>query len=102
MNPKRFLYICNSKLIVMTTLTLKIDKRTKAGKAFLAMTEPFLQNVEGIEIVENDSKGITNGEDLYNPEFVKMILERDAAIKSGKIKCITVDPDDIWGSLGLK
>jgi hypothetical protein len=86
----------------MTTLTLKIDKRTKAGKAFMAMSEPFLQNVEGIEIVENNSGKITNDEDLYNPEFVKMILERDADIRSGKIKCVTVDPNDIWGSLGLK
>ena len=42
----------------MTTLTLKIDKRTKAGKTFLAMSEPFLQNVEGIEIVENNSRKI--------------------------------------------
>jgi hypothetical protein len=86
----------------MTTLTLKIDKRTKAGKAFMAMSESFFQNVEGIEIVENISRKTTNEEFLYNPEFVKMILERDADIKSGKIKCITVDPDDIWGSLGLK
>jgi hypothetical protein len=87
----------------MTTLTLKIDKRTKAGKAFLAMSEPFLQNVEGIEVVESGAK-ITKvaTENLYNPEFVKMILERDADIKSGKSKCITIDPDDVWGSLGLK
>ena len=86
----------------MTTITLKIDKRTKAGKAFMAMSESFFQNVEGIEIVENHSRKKTNEDDLYNPEFVKMILDRDADIKSGKSKCITVDPDDIWGSLGLK
>lgn len=88
--------------MAMTTITLKIDKRTKAGKAFMAMSESFFQNVEGIEIVENDSRKITNDEDLYNPEFVKMILEREADIKSGKSKCITIDPDDVWGSLGLK
>lgn len=101
MNPIGFLYICISKAIVMTTLTLKIDKRTKAGKAFMAMSESFFQNVEGIEIVENDSNSNKN-ESPYNPEFVKMILERDADIKSGKSKCITIDPDDVWGSLGLK
>ncbi len=86
----------------MTTLTIKIDRRTKAGKAFLAMSESFFKGVEGIEIVENDSKKIPNEKSPYNPEFVQMILERDADIKSGKSKCVTVDPDDIWGSLGLK
>ena len=85
----------------MTTLTIKIDRRTKAGKAFLAMSESFFKGVEGIEIVENDSKKTPKEESPYNPEFVKMILERDADIKSGKSKCVTVDPDDIWGSLGL-
>lgn len=97
MNPRRILYICISKFIVMTTLTLKIDKRTKAGKAFLAMSEPFLQNVEGIEVVENNSKSTTNEEDLYNPEFVAMIKKAQKSKKR-----TVVDPDDIWGSLGLK
>ena len=36
----------------MTTLTIKIDQRTKAGKEFMAMSEPFFNNVEGIEIVK--------------------------------------------------
>ena len=102
MNPRRILYICNSKSIIMTTITLKIDKRTKAGKAFMAMSESFFKNVEGIEIVKTDTKEMEKEKDLYNTEFVKMILDRDADIKSGKTKCITVDPDDIWGSLGLK
>ena len=39
----------------MTTLTIKINKRTKAGKAFLAMSETFLSGVEGIEIIDNTS-----------------------------------------------
>ena len=33
----------------------------------------------------------------YNPEFVKMILD---AKKRGNYT--TIDPKDIWGSLGLK
>ncbi len=81
----------------MTTITLKIDKRTKAGKAFMAMSESFFQNVEGIEIVENDSRKITKDEDLYNPEFVKMIKKAQKSKKR-----TVVDPNDIWGSLGLK
>ena len=42
----------------MITITFKIDKRTKAGKAFIAMTEAFFQNIEGIEIIENNTKKI--------------------------------------------
>ncbi|MDN3587254.1 hypothetical protein QWY86_11280 [Pedobacter aquatilis] len=33
----------------------------------------------------------------YNPEFVKIIKNAE---KKGNYK--TVDPDDVWGSLGLK
>ena len=81
----------------MTTITIKIDKRTKAGKAFMAMSESFFKNVEGIEIIESDSEIIKEDKSLYNPEFVKMVLD------SAKSKKRTiVDPNDIWGSLGLQ
>jgi hypothetical protein len=46
----------------MTTITIKIDKHTKAGKAFIAMIEAFLQNVEGIEIVEKKTIKIKKSE----------------------------------------
>lgn len=36
----------------------------------------------------------------YDPAFVKMILERAESAKNGNT--ITIDPKDIWGSLGLK
>jgi uncharacterized protein YjiK len=84
----------------MTTITLKIDKRTKAGKAFMAMSETFFQNVEGIEIVENNSQKISNDEDFYSPEFVAKIRQAEENIKNGETT--TLNPDDIWGSLGLK
>ena len=86
----------------MTTLTIKINERSKKGKAFLEFAKTFFDEGKDVEIIESDSKKIKKEESLYNPEFVKMILERDADIKSGKSKCITVDPDDVWGSLGLK
>ena len=87
----------------MTTITLKINERSKAGKAFLEMTNVLAKDSKGIEIISTGSnKTIEKKSGIYNPEFVKMILERDADIKSGKSKCITVDPDDVWGSLGLK
>lgn len=81
----------------MTTITLKINERTKAGKAFMAMSEIFFKNVEGIEIVETDSEKLKKDESSYDAEFVKMVL------KSAKSKKSTeVNPNDVWGSLGLK
>lgn len=87
----------------MTTITLKINERSKAGKAFLEMTNVLVQDSKGIKIISTGSNKTTEKKsEIYNPEFVTMILERDADIKSGKSKCITVDPNDVWGSLGLK
>jgi hypothetical protein len=59
----------------MTTITIKFDKRTKAGKAFMAMSETFFKNVEGIEIVEEDSKKLKKEKSHYNPDFVDMVLK---------------------------
>lgn len=83
----------------MTTITLKIDKRTKAGKAFLAMTESFLQNVEGIEIIENvgTCDSVNEEQSPYNPEFVAEILERSKNLD--KKKLTRLNPDDVWGSI---
>lgn len=78
----------------MTTFTIKINERTKAGKAFIAMTETFFKDVKGIEILETSTQ---TEDEIYNPEFVKMIKDAD---KRGNFK--TIDPNDIWGSLGLK
>jgi hypothetical protein len=59
----------------MTTLLLKINERTKAGKAFIAMSETFLSGVNGIEIIEKKTKkGSVDEGSAYNPEFVKMVL----------------------------
>lgn len=89
------MYICISKPKVMTTI--KINERTKTGRAFMAMVETFFKGVEGIEIIDRDSKKIKKEESPYNPEFVDMVL------KSAKSKKTTViDPNDVWGSLGLK
>lgn len=82
----------------MTTVTIKINERTKAGKAFMAiLSEAFSKGVDGVEIVETDSKKLKKDEDSYNPEFVKMVLD---SAKRGDYR--EVDPKDIWGSLGLK
>ncbi|TDD96995.1 DUF2683 family protein [Flavobacterium cellulosilyticum] len=83
----------------MTTITFKIDKRTKAGKAFLAMTEAFLQNVEGIEIIENvgTCDSVNEDQSSYNPDFVAEILNRSKNLD--KKKLTRLNPDDVWGSI---
>ena len=85
----------------MTTFTIKINERTKAGKAFRAMTETFLKNAKGIEIIENATE---KEDEIYNPEFVKMILERCASINDPEKRknWTTIDPHNLWESLGLK
>ena len=82
----------------MTTVTIKINERTKAGKAFMAiLSEAFIKGADGVEIVQTDSKKLKKDKGAYNPEFVKMVLD---SAKRGDYK--EVDPKDIWGSLGLK
>ena len=80
--------------LAMTTFTIKINERTKAGKAFRAMTETFFKDAKGIEIVEKKDE---KEDEIYDPEFVKMVKDAD---KRGNYT--TINPDDIWGSLGLK
>jgi hypothetical protein len=80
--------------------TIKINERTKTGKAFMAMFETFFKGVDGIEIIETDSKKIKKEENFYSPEFVAKIRKAEENIKNGETT--TLNPDDIWGSLGLK
>lgn len=76
----------------MTTIT--INERTKAGKTLLELARLLAVSNKGVKIEEEESP--------YDPEFVAVIQKRYADYKSGKSKTITVDPKDIWGSLGLK
>jgi hypothetical protein len=77
----------------MTTLTIKVNEKTKAGKTFMAMSENFFKGVKGIEIVENE-----NG--FHNKDFIEKIKKAEGNIKKGNTK--RLNPNDIWGSLGLK
>jgi len=74
----------------MTTLTLKINERSKAGKAFLEFAKNFFQDNTSVTVVEEESP--------YNPEFVEMVLD---SYKNDK-RTVVVNPNDIWESLGLK
>ena len=39
-----------------TTITIEVDKRTKSGKAFLAMLDTFLKDQAGIKVLEGNSE----------------------------------------------
>lgn len=82
-------------------ITITINERTKAGKIVLELAKMLSVTNKGVSIdSELNKTAVTVTErkkDTYNPEFVKMIL------KSSKSKKRTViNPDDVWGSLGLK
>jgi len=46
------------------------------------------------------TKSKKDKEKPYDPAFVKKILDRAENAKKGNT--ITIDPNDLWGSLGLK
>ena len=72
----------------METIIIHTDNdKAKALKQFLEAFEVDYQ-------VEDQDKS------PYNREFVKKILERSKSAKEGNT--IEVDPNDLWGSLGLK
>ena len=53
----------------METITIKINKRTKAGRAFLEMVEVFFKGKNGIEVMETKKdKNIPNAETLRSME----------------------------------
>jgi hypothetical protein len=69
----------------MTTVTLKINERSNAGKLMTKFLE-FISDQPGVEIVEEKSP--------YNPEFVKKIN------KSRSSKNLHVIPTDkLWESI---
>lgn len=94
----RFLYICCSKILFMTTITLKIDERSNKGKAFLEFAKTFFTNEKEVELVESDSK-ITKAasESIYSKAFIAKIKRAETNIKNGKTT--RLNPNDIWGSI---
>lgn len=74
----------------MTTITLKINDKSTAGKTFLAFLKIFVAKEKAVEIVEEPNNP-------YNPEFVKKIKRAE---KSSDF--VEINPNDVWGSLGLK
>jgi len=70
----------------METITLKIDKRSKAGKALDTILKLFAMQ-PGVEIVTEKSP--------YNPEFVKKVKHSAAGKKRYRVENV----DKLWESL---
>lgn len=77
----------------MSTVTLKINDETKAGKALLAVIE-FFKNQKGIELVDTSANSVSE-DGPYNPEFVKMVKKSAASKKRIEVK----DVNELWDSL---
>jgi hypothetical protein len=73
----------------MATVTVKINERSSLGKAIMDLLISSSKESNVVEFIEEKSP--------YNPEFVKKIkrAQKRASYKE-------IDPNDVWGSLGLK
>lgn len=72
----------------MTTITLKINEKSKKGKAFLEMARVFSENSKEIVLIEEQDKS------PYNSEFVKKI--KKASTEKGRLM---ESAEDLWESI---
>lgn len=70
----------------MTTITIKINERTKAGKALRNLIEIFSKEKNGVEIISE--------KDYYNEEFVEKILNSHKNDKR-----VVIETDKLWESI---
>lgn len=79
----------------MTTITLKINERTKAGKTLLSVLNFFASEKKGVEVIETDLKNEKIADEIpYNTDFVEMVL--GAAKTKNRT---TVTSQNLWQSL---
>lgn len=71
----------------MTTITLKINERTKKGKAFLEFAKTFFEE-EGkeVELIETQEKSALSPEDKELLNQIKKSIVEMKAVSSGKKK----------------
>jgi len=73
--------------------TIKINDKSKQAKAIIAMLRAF-------DFVEFISSEKIEEKNTYNPDFEAKMKKAMQEIKEGKTTLI--NPDDVWGSIGLK
>ena len=82
----------------MTVLTIKINQRTKAGKAFMAMSESFFKGVNGIEVIEEVAKKEKKeSKSIYSDVFKTKMENAEKEIKKGNTT--RLDPNDVLESI---
>jgi hypothetical protein len=74
---------------------ISINERTKAGKIVLELAKMLATTNKGVSIVPKEE--LENG---YSDAFVAKIKRAEKNIEKGETK--TLNPNDVWGSLGLK
>ena len=74
---------------------ISINERTKAGKIVLELAKMLAATNKGVSI--NPKEELENG---YSDAFIAKITRAEKNIKKGETK--TLNPIDVWGSLGLK
>jgi hypothetical protein len=77
----------------MTKIT--INERTKAGKIVLELAKMLSATNKGVSIDPKEEV-----ENVYSNTFIVKIKKAEENIKKGETKIL--NPNDVWGSLGLK
>lgn len=76
--------------------TIIIQTEAKKAKAI----KQFLKAFDVSFSTESTKNQADSADSPYNPEFVKEILKRRESARQGNV--VEINPDDLWGSLGLK
>ena len=77
----------------MTTIT--INEKTKAGKIVLELAKMLSVTNKGVRIDQKEED-----QSVYSDAFAAKIKRAEENIKKGETK--TLNPNDVWASLGLK
>ena len=76
---------------MMTTLTIKINEKSKKGKAFLAFARTFFANEKDVVVTEYKDEMAEVEDGAYNSEFVEKVLK--AAQSKNRTK---VSAKNVW------
>ena len=81
----------------MTTITIKINERSKKGKAFLEFAKTFFDEGKDVEIIKSDDIKPKKGKSIYSDAFIAKMKKAEENIKNGDVTRLNLD--DIWGSI---
>ncbi len=75
----------------MTTITIKINEKSKKGKAFLEFARTFFANEKDVVVIESKDEMAEVEDGAYNSEFVEKVLK--AAQSKNRTK---VSAENLW------